>query len=68
MLMLCVSMDANLQLSTVAAMSLRGVNDKAIFTVRKVVVGHTFVVSVILLTGTDTKEPIQTMMSQRIQK
>ena len=34
------SMDANLQLPTVAAMLLREVDGEAIFTLRKVVVGH----------------------------
>ena len=41
MLVLCISMDVNMQLSSVAAMSLPGDNNKAIFTIRKVVVVHT---------------------------
>ena len=41
----CISIDANLQLTTVAGTSLGEVNDKTIFTVRKVVVGRTSVVS-----------------------
>ena len=68
MLILCVSLDANLLLSIVTPVSMCEVNDKTMFAVRKVVVGHTSAVIVIPPTGTDTKEPIQTMTSQRIRK
>ena len=42
---LCISMVANLGLSAIAAMSLHELKEEVIFTVRKVVVGYTSVIS-----------------------
>ena len=61
-------MDGDLQLPTVGAMSFREVNGEAIFTARKGLVGHSYVVIVFFPTGTDTKQPIRAMTARRITK